>query len=67
MNERPSYERPDWLTQHVFNPLVVGLTRSGVSLLGSRVLRIRGRKSGVWREAPVNLLKLDGRRYLVAA
>jgi deazaflavin-dependent oxidoreductase (nitroreductase family) len=67
MNERPSYKRPDWLTSHVLNPLVAALTRSGVSLLGSRVLRIRGRKSGVWRETPVNLLKLNGREYLVAA
>jgi deazaflavin-dependent oxidoreductase (nitroreductase family) len=31
------------------------------------VLRIRGRKSGVWRETPVNLLTLDGAEYLVAA
>jgi deazaflavin-dependent oxidoreductase (nitroreductase family) len=67
MDERPSYKQPDWFTQHVFNPLVAALTRSGVSLLGSRVLRIRGRKSGVWRETPVNLLKLDGHEYLVAA
>ncbi|MDX6367553.1 MAG: hypothetical protein QOK30_2629 [Nocardioidaceae bacterium] len=67
MDERPSYKRPDWFTSHVFNPLVAALTRSGVSLLGSRVLRIRGRKSGVWRETPVNLLKHDGAEYLVAA
>jgi deazaflavin-dependent oxidoreductase (nitroreductase family) len=67
MDERPSYKRPDWFTFHVFNPLVAALTRSGVSLLGSRVLRIRGRKSGVWRDTPVNLLTLDGAEYLVAA
>jgi deazaflavin-dependent oxidoreductase (nitroreductase family) len=67
MDERPSYKRPDWFTSHVFNPLVAALTRSGVSLLGSRVLRIRGRKSGVWRETPVNLLAHDGAEYLVAA
>lgn len=67
MDERPSYKRPDWFTSHVFNPLVAGLTRSGVSLLGSRVLRVRGRKTGTWRETPVNLLKLDDTEYLVAA
>jgi deazaflavin-dependent oxidoreductase (nitroreductase family) len=67
MEERPSYKRPDWFTQHVFNPLVTLLTRAGVSLMGSRILRIRGRTSGIWRENPVNLLEHDGRGYLVAA
>jgi deazaflavin-dependent oxidoreductase (nitroreductase family) len=27
---------------------------------------VRGRKTGEWRETPVNLLTLDGQRYLVA-
>jgi deazaflavin-dependent oxidoreductase (nitroreductase family) len=66
MDERSSYKRPDWFTQHVFNPLVAALTRSGLSVLGSRVLRVKGRKSGVWRETPVNLLTHDGAQYLVA-
>jgi deazaflavin-dependent oxidoreductase (nitroreductase family) len=67
MEERPAYLRPDWFTQHVFNPIVAGLTRAGVSVMGSRVLRIRGRTSGLWRETPVNLLSFDGENYLVAA
>jgi deazaflavin-dependent oxidoreductase (nitroreductase family) len=67
MDERPTYREPDWFTSHVFNPLVALLTRSGVSVLGSRVLRIRGRKSGIWRETPVNLLRHEGVEYLVAA
>jgi deazaflavin-dependent oxidoreductase (nitroreductase family) len=46
--------------------LVSGLTRMGISLLGSRVLYVRGRKSGQWRTTPVNLLTFDGERYLVA-
>jgi deazaflavin-dependent oxidoreductase (nitroreductase family) len=66
VNDRPQYRRPDWFTQHLFNPAVATLTRAGVSVLGSRVLRVRGRKSGLWRETPVNLLVLDGRHYLVA-
>jgi hypothetical protein len=41
-------------------------TRLGVSVWGSRVLRVRGRKSGEWRSTPVNLLTTDGTRYLVA-
>jgi deazaflavin-dependent oxidoreductase (nitroreductase family) len=60
------YQRPDWFTKHVFNPIVAALTRLGVSVAGSRVLEVPGRKSGEPRRTPVNLLKLDGQRYLVA-
>ncbi len=42
------------------------LTEHGVSLLGSRVLTVRGRRTGTPRSVPVNLLVLDGERYLVA-
>ncbi len=38
----------------------------GVSVWGSRILRVRGRKSGEWRSSPVNLLTRDGKQYLVA-
>jgi deazaflavin-dependent oxidoreductase (nitroreductase family) len=34
--------------------------------MGSRVLEVRGRKSGEPRRTPVNLLVVDGTRYLVA-
>ncbi len=61
------YQRPGWFTQHVFNPAVALLTRAGVSVAGSRVLEVRGRKSGEPRRTPVNLLTVDGTRYLVAA
>ena len=60
------YIKPDWFTSNVFNPTVALLTRLGVSVWGSRILRVRGRKSGEWRTQPVNLLTLDGVRYLVA-
>jgi deazaflavin-dependent oxidoreductase (nitroreductase family) len=60
------YREPGWFTKHVFNPTVAGLTRVGISVLGSRVLEVRGRKSGLARRTPVNLLTLDGREYLVA-
>jgi deazaflavin-dependent oxidoreductase (nitroreductase family) len=60
------YQQPGWFTKHVFNPSVALLTRMGVSVWGSRVLRVKGRKSGEWRSTPVNLLTLDGDRYLVA-
>jgi deazaflavin-dependent oxidoreductase (nitroreductase family) len=38
----------------------------GVSVVGSRVLEIKGRKSGEWRQTPVNLLRLESAEYLVA-
>jgi deazaflavin-dependent oxidoreductase (nitroreductase family) len=60
------YQRPGWFTKHVFNRAVAALTRLGISVAGSRVLEVRGRKSGEWRQTPVNVLTIDGTRYLVA-
>lgn len=62
-----TYRRPGWFTRRVFNPMVSGLTRIGISVAGSRVLRVRGRSSGQWRQTPVNLLRYDSAEYLVAA
>lgn len=50
----------------LFNQAIAGLTRLGISVWGSRVLAVRGRSSGAWRTVPVNLLVVDGERYLVA-
>ena len=60
------YLEPGWFTQHVFNAAIVQLTRMGMSVRGSRELRVQGRKSGEWRKNPVNLLHHEGSRYLVA-
>jgi deazaflavin-dependent oxidoreductase (nitroreductase family) len=60
------YQRPGWFTANVFNRMVAGLTRLGVSVYGSRVLEVRGRTSGQWRQTPVNLLSYEGSEYLVA-
>jgi deazaflavin-dependent oxidoreductase (nitroreductase family) len=49
-----------------FNRIVAWLARRGVSVWGSRVLAVRGRRSGEWRTVPVNLLTFEGERYLVA-
>jgi deazaflavin-dependent oxidoreductase (nitroreductase family) len=62
----PRYLEPGWFTRNVFNRAVRRLTRWGVSVAGSRELRVRGRKSGEWRSTPVNLVSIDGERYLVA-
>ena len=64
MTER--YQRPGWFTTNVFNRLVAWLTRAGLSVFGSRVLEVRGRTSGQWRQTPVNLLRYEGADYLVA-
>ena len=63
---QPHYARPGWFTQHVFNPTVALLTRAGISVWGSRELRVRGRTSGEWRTTPVNLLTIETTNYLVA-
>jgi hypothetical protein len=60
------YREPGWFTKNVFNGLVSGLTKAGVSVWGSRILAVRGRTSGEWRSNPVNLLTVAGRHYLVA-
>jgi deazaflavin-dependent oxidoreductase (nitroreductase family) len=60
------YGKPGWFTRNVFNRAVAFLTRHGLSVWGSRELRVRGRKSGEWRSVPVNLLSHDGGQYLVA-
>jgi hypothetical protein len=62
----PHYQRPGWFTTYVFNATVALATRLGLSVWGSRVLRVRGRKTGEWRSTPVNPLTLDGQRFLVA-
>lgn len=54
--------RADRIGNRLFN----GLMRLGVSVLGSRELAVRGRRSGEWRTTPVNLMTVDGERYLVA-
>lgn len=63
---RAHVRAPDAFTRHVLNPIVAWFTRRGLSVWGSRVLEVRGRVSGQWRRTPVNVLTLDGDRYLVA-
>ncbi|MFE4305964.1 nitroreductase/quinone reductase family protein [Streptomyces sp. NPDC056891] len=71
MSARPTHSdpaahvmKPGWFTVNVLNRTVAWATR--FSVWGSRVLAVRGRKSGEWRRTPVNLLTVDGVRYLVA-
>jgi deazaflavin-dependent oxidoreductase (nitroreductase family) len=55
-----AYLRPDFFTRKIANPLVRLLT-------SKPTLAVRGRRSGEWRTTPINVLELDGSRYLVAA
>ena len=54
------------LATRMSNKMVQRLTKLGVSVWGSRVLMVRGRKSGEVREVPVNLLPFEGKQFLVA-
>jgi deazaflavin-dependent oxidoreductase (nitroreductase family) len=60
------YQAPGWFTQQVFNRAVKRLTRMGLSVWGSRVLEVKGRKSGEVRGTAVNLLTIDNVEYLVS-
>ncbi len=53
------YLKPSWLISRVANPLLMRLG-------AVPTLQVRGRKTGHWRSVPVNILELDGERYLVA-
>jgi deazaflavin-dependent oxidoreductase (nitroreductase family) len=67
MDTNPHYREPGLMTRKVLNPTIAMLTKAGISVWGSRVLEVRGRKSGDPRRTPVNLLELDGHQYLVSA
>jgi deazaflavin-dependent oxidoreductase (nitroreductase family) len=61
-----TYRKPGAITRRVLNPLLALAMRMGVSIWGGRVLEVRGRKTGDVRRTPVNLLRYDGREYLVS-
>ncbi len=60
------YRKAGWFDINIVNPAIGALTRAGISVWGSRVLRVRGRTSGEWRTNPVLLLTYDGERFLVS-
>jgi deazaflavin-dependent oxidoreductase (nitroreductase family) len=63
--QTPRYIKPA-KSSNDFNNAVAWLTKLGISVWGSRVLYVRGRKSGEQRATPVNLLTFESERYLVA-
>ncbi len=61
------YQKPGWFMRRAVNPLLAFLVRRfGMSVRGAHILAIRGRRTGAWRYTPVNVLGLDGHRYLLA-
>jgi deazaflavin-dependent oxidoreductase (nitroreductase family) len=66
MAEAQAHHPPGWFTINFSNRIMIGLTKLGISVAGSRALEVTGRKTGEPRRTPVNLLEYDGGRYLVA-
>jgi len=59
------YVKPS-LGTRIFNAVPSALARLGISVYGSRILAVQGRKTGAWRTVPVNLLIHEVAQYLVA-
>jgi deazaflavin-dependent oxidoreductase (nitroreductase family) len=59
------YERPG-AADRLFNKIFGFLVGLGLGLPHNFVLEVRGRRTGRRYSVPVNVLVLDGRRYLVA-
>src|ERR1700733_13930294 len=55
---------PGWL-KHV-NRAIIAMNRLGIVIENGAVLTVPGRRSGVARNTPVSVLRLDGDRYLLA-
>jgi deazaflavin-dependent oxidoreductase (nitroreductase family) len=59
------YEEPNRVARAA-NAVIRWLAEVGISIAGTRALRVRGRKSGKTRGVVVNLLTVDGVDYLVS-
>jgi deazaflavin-dependent oxidoreductase (nitroreductase family) len=59
------YDEPN-RTARAANALIGWLAELGISIAGTRALRVRGRKTGKTRGVVVNVLRVDGVDYLVS-
>jgi len=59
------YDEPN-LAARSGNEVIRWLAEAGISIAGTRALRVRGRKSGKRRGVVINLLTVDGRDYVVS-
>jgi hypothetical protein len=60
-----SYEEPNRAARAA-NALIRWLAELGISIAGTRALRVRGRNSGKQRGVVINLLTVDGVDYVVS-
>lgn len=66
MDNATRYLRPTGIDP-VMGKILNWLPKLGISIMGSRLLAVRGRTSGEWRTTMVNVMTAaDGERYLVA-
>src|ERR1700688_3996391 len=61
----PVFREPSSL-EKIFNPLFGFLVGLGLGFSYNYLLEVRGRKTGKIYSTPVDLLELDGKRFLVA-
>jgi hypothetical protein len=59
------YDAPN-AAARVGNELIRWLAEAGISIAGTRALRVRGRKTGKRRGVVINVLTVDGRDYIVS-
>jgi len=59
------YDEPN-LIARAGNEVIRWLAEAGISIAGTRALRVRGRKTGKRRGVVINLLSVDGRDYVVS-
>ncbi|OBK29718.1 hypothetical protein A5634_17795 [Mycobacterium asiaticum] len=59
------YQQPKRVEQAA-NALIRWLAELGISIAGTRAMRVRGRKTGTPRSVVINLLTLDGVDYVVS-
>jgi deazaflavin-dependent oxidoreductase (nitroreductase family) len=65
MSTLPSF-RPPTAVERVFNHIFGILVGLGLGFSHNYLLQVKGRKSGKIYSTPVDLLELDGQRFLVA-
>ena len=59
------YDEPN-MAARCANELIRWLAEGGISIAGTRALRVRGRKTGKRRGVVINLLTVDDRDYVVS-
>jgi hypothetical protein len=59
------YDAPNFAARAA-NELIRRLAEAGISIAGTKALRVRGRTTGKRRGVVVNLLTVDGHRYVVS-